>query len=81
MENGIFTRDDFAKAGSLFERAIALYPNYAEAHVELGFAYVMAFDNKWTSDAPAALRRADDLAMKSVRLAPNNPSTTLSCPS
>jgi adenylate cyclase len=35
----------------------------------------LAFDNNWTGDAPAALRRADELATQSVRLAPNNPSS------
>jgi adenylate cyclase len=56
-----------AIARQMFEKAIALDPNYANAYVNLSWTYFNAWVYQWTED-PDALSRAIDAARKSVAL-------------
>ncbi len=66
------TRELHDRGKALFERAIALDPNYGEAYAGLALAYGLAYNNAWVDDLGAALARADELATKAVELAPEN---------
>jgi tetratricopeptide (TPR) repeat protein len=56
-----------------FERAIALDPHYASAYVGLGRIDLSAAALGWTADAEAALKRAEELALKAISLDEFNP--------
>jgi adenylate cyclase len=71
--SGSSNRAIFQEAAALFEKAIALDPGYASAYAGLGFANSLDYNNNWTGDPPAALRRARELAAKAIALAPDNP--------
>src|SRR5438132_8631717 len=62
------TRSANAQARDLFERAIALDPNYAPAYVGLGQVDMRASNQGWTQDPPEALARAEKLAQKAIAL-------------
>jgi adenylate cyclase len=68
-----FTPSDNAKARELFEKAIALDPNYAAAYAELGWTHLQDWKFGWV---PAANRKesfekARDLAHKALALDPS----------
>jgi adenylate cyclase len=67
--------DGFKKVQEHFERAIQLDPTYGEAYAGLALAYGLAYNNRWTDDPQATLRRSDELATKAVSLAPNDPNS------
>jgi len=62
------TRSASAQARELFERAIALDPNYAPAYVGLGQVNLHASNLGWTEDPGEARERAEKLAQKAVAL-------------
>ena len=66
------TRDKFEEARKLLERAIEIDPKFGEAYASLALAHGLAYNNNWTDDLPATLRRADELAIKAVELAPES---------
>jgi adenylate cyclase len=62
------TRSANAQARDLFERAIALDPNYAPAYVGLGRVDLRASNLGWTQDPAGARERAEKLAQKAITL-------------
>jgi adenylate cyclase len=62
------TRSANAQARDLFERAIALDPNYPPAYVGLGQVDMRASNLGWTQDPVEARERAEKLAQKAVTL-------------
>jgi adenylate cyclase len=73
MAGPIKGREIFDKAREQFARAIELDPGYGEAYAGLAMAYGLDYNNHWSDDPSAALRRADELAIQAVKLAPNDP--------
>ncbi|HEV8718238.1 MAG TPA: tetratricopeptide repeat protein [Candidatus Binatia bacterium] len=61
-----FTREADVQARQLFEHAIALDPEYAEAYVALGALYWREWG--WWNQNPQALERAFELVQKAVLL-------------
>jgi adenylate cyclase len=64
------TRDDNDKASELFQRAIDLDPNYAEAYAALGGSYYEAVVSGWSQFREDELERAKTLAHKALALDP-----------
>jgi adenylate cyclase len=62
------TRSGNAQARDLFERAIALDPNYAPGYVGLGQVNMRASNWGWTEDPVEARERAEKLAQKAIAL-------------
>ena len=62
------TCEDFRKAGQMFEKAIALDPDFASAYVGLGRAYQAQTSYGCTEFPSQALQRAKDLATKAINL-------------
>ncbi len=62
-----FTKEANAQARPLFERAIALDPQYADAYVALGWTYVRERLLHW-SQAPQTRERAVELAQRALAL-------------
>jgi adenylate cyclase len=62
------TRSANAQARDLFERAIALDPNYPSAYIGLGQVDARASNQGWTQDPGEALERAEKLARKAITL-------------
>lgn len=69
-----FTRSTTLRAQELFEKAIELDPNYAEAYAALALTYVKAAELGWALRPHQALDRAHDLAQTALRI---NSSTEL----
>jgi TolB-like protein/class 3 adenylate cyclase/Flp pilus assembly protein TadD len=67
------TRDSNDEAIELFQRAIDLDPNYADAYAALGSAYYEAVISGWSEFRTEELERAEALALKALTL---NPATT-----
>jgi TolB-like protein/tetratricopeptide (TPR) repeat protein len=61
------TKEGNAQARSLFEKAIALDPQYAEAYAWLGWTYQFAWFSQWRPD-PQTLQRAFELEQKALSL-------------
>ena len=61
------TKEGNAQARQMFEQAIALDPQYAEAYAWLGFTYWVEWFWRWSAD-PQSLERALELAQKAVAL-------------
>jgi adenylate cyclase len=55
------------QARQMYEKAVALAPQYAEAHARLGFTYYLEWSWQWNSD-PQNLERALALAQKAIAL-------------
>ncbi|TCR87904.1 MULTISPECIES: adenylate/guanylate cyclase domain-containing protein [Rhizobium/Agrobacterium group] len=55
------------EARQLFEKAIALDPNYSSAYAELSYVEVRAYQSGW-GDGAAALQKAEELANKALEL-------------
>ncbi len=64
------TRDSNDKAGELFQRAIDLDPNYADAYAALGGSYLEAVVSGWSEFRTEDLERAEALAQKALALDP-----------
>jgi TolB-like protein len=62
------TRSANAQARGLFERAVALDPDYAPAYVGLGQVNMLASNAGWTQDPVEARERAEKLAQKAIAL-------------
>ena len=62
-----FTKEAHAQARQLFERAIALDPQFALAYTMLGVTLRQEWDWGWSLD-PQALERAFELAQKAIAL-------------
>jgi len=62
------SKDDVALARQMFERAIELDANYAAAYAGLAGAYLLEFENGWTTSQEAIGERALELARKAVAL-------------
>jgi adenylate cyclase len=68
------TRDDNDQASALFQQAIDLDPNYAEAYAALGGSHYEAVISGWSQFREDELERAQALAQKALAL---DPTTTL----
>jgi adenylate cyclase len=64
------TRDDNDKASELFQRAIDLDPNYAEAYAALGGSHYEAVVSGWSQFREDELKRAKMLGHKALALDP-----------
>ena len=64
------TRDENDRASDLFQRAIDLDPNYADAYAALGFAHYEAVISGWSEFRTDELERAEALALKALALDP-----------
>ncbi len=62
-----FTKEANAQARQMFEKALALDPQYAEAYAFLGWTYLMEWILRWSAD-PQTLERALALAQQAVAL-------------
>jgi len=63
-------RADNIIARELFEQALKLDPNYAEAHVGLGFTYHNEVTSGWVEFLAESNRKAEDAALTAMRLNP-----------
>jgi len=63
-----FTKEANAQARQLFEKAIELDPQYAEAYASLGMTYNLARVWHWSQDPAQALERAFELEQQAVAL-------------
>ena len=64
------TRDSNDEASELFQRAIDLDPNYADAYAALGYSYYEAVISGWSEFRAEELARAEALAQKALALDP-----------
>jgi adenylate cyclase len=64
------TRDDNDAASELFQRAIDLDPNYADAYAALGGSFYEAVISGWSEFRTEDLNRAETLAQKALALDP-----------
>ncbi|HEV8717652.1 MAG TPA: tetratricopeptide repeat protein, partial [Candidatus Binatia bacterium] len=62
-----FTKESTAQARQLFEKALALDPQYAEVYALLSTAYCREWSLRWSAD-PQALERAFELAQQALTL-------------
>ncbi len=67
------TKEATAQARQLFEKAVALDPQYAEAYAWLGFTYYLEWGFRWSAD-PQNLERALALAQQALALDDSLPS-------
>ena len=73
---GIGVRDDpnkFTPEGNdelrqLFEKAIEIDPKFSRAYAELAYSYVRMYQEGWTKNPEATLKRAEELARKALEL-------------
>jgi adenylate cyclase len=61
------TKETNAQARQMYEKAVALDPQYAEACAELGYTYWREWSSRWSAD-PQTLERALALAQQAVAL-------------
>jgi TolB-like protein/cytochrome c-type biogenesis protein CcmH/NrfG len=62
-----FTKEATAQARQMFEKALALDPQYAEAYPRLGTTYYREWNWRWSAD-PQTLERAFALAQQALAL-------------
>ncbi len=65
--------EDNAEAAKLYERSIALDPDFITAHTELALTLYTAYLNGWNDDIDATLERGRQLASRAVELDPSDP--------
>jgi adenylate cyclase len=63
-----WTKDDMALARNLFEEAIALDPNYADAYHLLGWAHYHDNTMGWSESPAKSFEKAEELARKAIAL-------------
>jgi tetratricopeptide (TPR) repeat protein len=61
------TKEANAQARQMFERAIELDPEYAEAYAGLGWTYLLEWAFQWSQD-PRTLERGFELAQRAIAL-------------
>jgi len=61
------TKEANVQARQMFEKAVGLDPQYAEAYARLGFTYYLEWGLRWSAD-PQTLERAFELAQQAVAL-------------
>src|SRR5712692_7043951 len=64
---GSGTKDANMTARQMFERAVALDPQYASAYASIGLTYLIDWESQWNTD-PKILGQANELAQKAVAL-------------
>ncbi len=67
------SRDENLRARDFFAAAIQYDPGYALAHAMLAWTYAYDAMNGWSADREASLRRAIELASRSISLNDNSP--------
>src|SRR6202035_5796639 len=67
------TRDNNDEASELFQRAIDLDPNYADAYAALGGSHYEAVVSGWSQFREEELESAEALAKKALALDPATP--------
>jgi tetratricopeptide (TPR) repeat protein len=72
-----FTDEKNRKARSLYEKAIALDPEYARAYASLAWTYLVEYESRWGDDPHAAYAKALELARKGVSVNPASHSNHL----
>jgi TolB-like protein len=65
-------RDANYDARAMFERAIAIDPRYADAHVGLGWTHLREFLWGWTQWPHRAVEKADEAAARAIELEDRN---------
>jgi TolB-like protein/Flp pilus assembly protein TadD len=68
----VFTADSYADAGALLQRAIALDPNYAQAHAYLAWWLNFQIGEGWSTDASLDTRLAIEASTRAVALDPED---------
>lgn len=66
------TRSDNIQARKMFEKAVALDPQFASAYVGLGHTYEVQVSFGWTEFPNQALQKTEDLALKAISLDKSN---------
>jgi len=66
------TKETMTEARRLYEKAIELDPNYAQAYVALGFVHTFLHAYGWTEDTDRSLEIALEMAQKAVALKPGD---------
>src|SRR5581483_10849099 len=61
------TKEAVAQAQQLYEKAIELDPQYAEAYARLGYTYWIEWSLRWSAD-PQTLERIFEMAQKAIAL-------------
>jgi len=62
------TKTDICRARQLFERAVAMEPGNARAHVGLAYSYVIEAGFGWTENLQETARKVYEIAQKAVDL-------------
>jgi adenylate cyclase len=62
-----YTKEANAQARQMYEKAIALDPQYADGYVQLGWTYCMEWEWRWSAD-PQTLGHAFELAQQALAL-------------
>lgn len=60
-----YTKEANAQARQMYEKAIALDPQYADIYVALGWTYYVEWELRWSAD-PQNLERAETLAQEAL---------------
>ena len=68
-----FTKSDMVEAQKLYEKALALDPDFATAWTSLGSTHVEQARYQWVEDTAAAWARADQAAQKALAIDGANP--------
>ena len=63
-----FTVDGNGELRQLFEKAIEIDPNFSRAYAELAYSYVREYQEGWTENPDATLKKAEELAKKALDL-------------
>lgn len=71
------TREANLTARQLYEKAIALDPEYGRAYASLAWTYVTAYNEYWTDDPQGELDKALDIAREGVKINPASHSNRL----
>ena len=66
-----FTKETMTEARRLYEKALELDPNYAQAYVSLGFVHSLLHAYDWTENTERSLEIALEMARKAVTLRPD----------